>query len=171
MKRVWTAALFAFAFVRSAGPAPLIPEDYRGWEKTTDAPLDYPIPGHLYHYRVPCINAVGTGVKAETKEGRVIYAYPRGTIIVKESYKGLAKPRPGDKPVRVYAMIKDPTNSKARGGWVWVSREGADGKETIYVSPLCFDCHSAANEVFPYGDRNPNADFRDYVFFLYKKKP
>jgi hypothetical protein len=149
--------------------APLIPDDYRSWEKTTQAPLDYPIPGHLDHYRIPYINPTGTGVEILTHAGRVTYAYPKGTVIVKESYQGLTAPKPGDRPVRIYAMIKDPENPKARGGWVWVLRELPTGKESIYQSPLCFDCHSAANEPFPYGDRNPNGDFRDYVFFPYRK--
>jgi hypothetical protein len=100
-----------------------------------------------------------------SKEGRRTYAYPKGTIIVKEAYRGLQAPKPGQEPVVIYAMIKDPGNPKARGGWVWVLKDAAVGRETVYQSPLCFDCHSAANESFPYGDKNPDADFRDYVFF------
>ncbi len=148
---------------------PLIPQGYREWEKTTSGPLDYPIPGHLDHYRIPYINGIGTGVTVVIKEGRRTFDYPAGTIIVKEAYQGLQAPKPGDEPVLIYAMIKEPRNPKARGGWVWVLRDVVADREAVYQSPLCVDCHSAANESFPYGDRNPDSEFRDYVFFPYRR--
>ncbi len=63
-----------------AAAAPLIPDDYREWEKTTRTPLDYPIPGHLDHYRIPYINRIGTGVEIVTRDGRVTYTYPRASV-------------------------------------------------------------------------------------------
>jgi hypothetical protein len=169
MGKLVMAISFALALGLPVAAAPLIPEGYREWEKTTSDLLNYPIPGHLDHYRIPYINSIGTGVTVETKGGRRTYTYPKGTIIVKEAYQGLEAPKPGDKPVLIYAMIKDPGNPKARGGWVWVLKDVVAGKEAVYQSPLCVDCHSAANESFPYGDKNPNSDFRDYVFFPYEK--
>ena len=169
MGKLVTLVSLTLALGLSAGAAPLIPGDYRAWEKTTNVVLNYPIPGHLDHYRIPYINRIGMGVKIETKAGRVNYTYPKGTIIVKEAYKGLAAPKPGEEPVLIYAMIKNPENQKARGGWVWVLKDMATGKESVYQSPLCFDCHSAANDTFPYGDTNPDSDFRDYVFFPYRR--
>jgi hypothetical protein len=169
MGKLLTVLSLALALGLPAGAAPLIPGDYRGWEKTTKALLNYPIPGHLDHYRIPYINRIGMDVKVETKAGRVTYAYPKGTIIVKEAYRSLAAPKPGEEPVLVYAMIKDPENPNARGGWVWVLKDTTTGKESVDQSPLCLGCHSAANDTFPYGDKNLNADFRDYVFFPYRK--
>ena len=127
MGKILMAIGFAVALGLPAAAAPLIPGDYREWEKTTKTPLNYPIPGHLDHYRIPYINSMGTRVEVVTRDGRVSYAYPKGTVIVKESYEGLEAPKPGDKPIRIYAMIKDPENPMARGGWVWVLRDVAQG--------------------------------------------
>ncbi len=31
---------------------------------------------------------------------------------------------------------------------------------------FCITCHANANEKHPYGDKNPNEEFRDYVYFV-----
>ncbi len=90
MGKLVTAISFALALGLPAASAPLIPEGYRDWEKTTSEPLNYPIPGHLDHYRIPYINGIGKGVAVATREGRLSYTYPKGTIIVKEAY-GIAR--------------------------------------------------------------------------------
>jgi hypothetical protein len=154
----------------AAGAAPLLPADWSKWMRTTDAALNYRIPGHEDHYRIPYINPVGTAVTTTVKDGKVTWDYPKGTIIVKESYQSLLPPVPGEKPLRLYAMIKDPKNPRARGGWVWVLRDVATKKETVFDSPLCIDCHGYANGPHQYGDRNPGAEFRDFVFFPWRKK-
>ena len=170
MKTALWALGVMLAVCPSAAADSLIPADYREWEKLTDIPLNYPIPGHLDHYRIPYINRSGTQVSAEDRKGRLTYTYPKGTIIVKETYQGLETPKPGAVPILLYAMIKDPENPKARGGWIWVLWDVAAGTERVYESPLCFTCHSAANDTYPYGDGNRNREFRDYVFFPYVKK-
>ena len=152
--------------------APLLPTDWSGWQKTTTIPLNYRIPGHEDHFRIPFINAIGAGAKPQSKDAKLAWDYPKGTIIVKEVYEGAGVPQKGEKPFRLYGMIKDPANPKARGGWVWVLRDMKSGKETVYDSPLCIDCHSYANGKHPYGDKNPDAEYRDYVYFpLIRKSP
>ena len=61
-----------------------IPEDYRSWKQTTNIELNYPIPGHLEHYRKIYINQIGEAVEVTMLEGKKQYNYPTGTIIVKE---------------------------------------------------------------------------------------
>ena len=61
----------------------LIPELYTDWSRLTDVELDYFIPGHESHYRIPYINEKGKEVTVSTNSsGRVTYDYPEGTIIV-----------------------------------------------------------------------------------------
>jgi hypothetical protein len=168
MKRfVRALAFFLIPAIPAAAAAPILPEDYRGWERTTTAVLDYRIPGHQEGFRIPYINAVGTGVKTEIKGGRVTWTYPTGTIILKEMFKAGGPPAKNEKPLRLYGMVKDPKNTRAKGGWVWIIRDPATGRETVYESPLCIDCHSYANDKHTYGDKNPRAEFRDFVFFPY----
>ncbi len=144
-----------------------VPEGYRGWKQTTNVVLDYPIPGHENHWRRIYINSTGEGVTSETREGRGYDAYPEGTIIVKEIYPG-QEPKENDTPVGLAVMIKDTDNYLARGGWVWVDHDVATGKEKVIDYEFCFDCHANANEGHPYGDKNPDNEYRDYVFFPYR---
>lgn len=62
-------------------------------------------------------------------------------------------------------MIKDSQHSHALSGWVWLVTTLETGEEQIFDYNVCVDCHASANESHPYGDKNPNADFRDFVFF------
>ncbi len=146
----------------------LVPEHYTDWAITADH-LNYPIPGHESHYRRIFINPTGEKVTTEKKNGRLFYTYPKGTVIIKEIYPTLT-PAKDTKPISLSVMIKDPENPKARDGWVWIIKDLKKNTEKIIDYEFCFDCHTNANEPHPYGDGNPQGDFRDYVFFPYKKK-
>jgi hypothetical protein len=159
-------ALLVLALAAGAATAaPLLPAKYTTWETPAKTPLNYPIPGHLDNYRVIFINKTGTTVQPATVSGRVRWDYPKGTIILKEVYAGLQTPARDAKPIRLYGMVKDPGNPKAKGGWLWVVKDMATNKETVYDSPFCIDCHAYANGKHQYGDKNPNAEFRDCVYF------
>ena len=142
-----------------------LPEDYSGWKKTTDTKLNYPVSGHENHFRIPYINETGENPEITTDNDREIYSYRKGTIIIKEIYEGLSDPKPGEKPVKLVAMVKDPDDKDSQEGWIWITK--VDGKETVFKSDYCITCHNDANGVNPYGDRNISGDFRDYVFFPY----
>jgi len=161
------AALLALSCARPAPRAP-VPADYASWERTTTAVLDYPVPGHEEHHRRIFINRIGQGMRREVRQGRVVHDYPEGTVIVKEIYAGLQL-RQGEAPFQLTVMIKKPKDPLARGGWLWVVRDMASGQETVIDYEFCFDCHSNANEPHPYGDKNPGGEFRDYVFFPYRR--
>jgi hypothetical protein len=142
-----------------------VPDEYATWGRTTELRLDYPIPGHEDSFRIIYMNDTGFGFsKAATgREDRV--EFPEGTVIAKEVYATLS-PEPGAKPVMVTAMIKDSGNPAAKGGWVWVAKDLSMGKETLIKGDFCFTCHANANEAHPYGDKNPDEGFRDFVFFI-----
>lgn len=145
----------------------MVPDDYSGWTITADN-LDYPIPGHENHFRRVFINPRGEEINITAKDGKDYYNYPEGTIVIKEIYPNL-KPEKGTKPISLTVMIKDPDNPKARDGWVWVVKDLKKNSEKIIDYEFCFDCHTNANEPHQYGDGNPDSEFRDYLFFPYKK--
>ena len=147
-------------------PESLVPEGYESWKSTTNAELNYPIPGHEEHYRRIFINNIGENVQTELQGSRVFHDYPDGTVILKEVF-GSLDPAPGENPVALTVMIKQPDNPMARAGWIWVRKDLTTGTEEIIQYEFCFDCHGNANESHPYGDRNPNQEYRDYVFFPY----
>ena len=149
---------------------PLIPEasQYLRWEQPVSAVLDYPIPGHEDNRRRIYINPAGTEVKVERRENRVYWQYPEGTIIVKEIIPGL-QDADDDSPFQITAMIKSREDPKSRGGWLWVTKRTDGQDETVIDWEFCFDCHANANEPHPYGDGNAADEFRDYVFFPYRK--
>ena len=149
----------------AASAAPLLPANYATWEKPTVIALNYAIPGHLDNYRVIFINKTGTTVKPASVSGKVRWDYPKGTIILKEVYTGLQTPAKDAKPIRLYGMVKDTVNPKAKGGWLWVVKDLATNKETVFDSAFCVDCHAYANGKHAYGDKNPSAEFRDCVYF------
>lgn len=163
-----------FALGASACSAPedrvYVPADYATWGKTTDIPLDYPIPGHEDRYRLIYMNDRGFGFTSAEESGRIRTEFPLGTIIAKEMYPG-PRAEPGQRPVMVTAMIKEPAHTKARAGWLWVMKDLGSGKETLVEGSFCVNCHNGANEPHPYGDRNPGKAFRDYVFFVPKGGP
>jgi len=152
-----------------ARPAPRlqVPTDYAAWKRTTLQALDYPVPGHEDPRRRIFINPIGAGMRSQERQGRVFQEYPEGTVILKEVYASLEF-RPGEAPFQLMAMIKEPRDPRARGGWLWVVRDTATGLERVFDYEFCVDCHANANEPHPYGDRNPRTEFRDYVFFPYR---
>lgn len=165
--------LVAFSFILLSGcqkkdkQVKLVPKNYKNWAMTATN-LNYPIPGHENHYRQIFINKKGEEVKLEKKNGRLYYNYPKGTIIIKEIYPTL-NPAKDAKPISLSVMIKDPENPLSRDGWVWVVKTVKTGEEKIIDYEFCFDCHANANEPHQYSDGNPDNDFRDYVFFPYRK--
>ena len=143
----------------------LVPEDYSGWKKLTNAELNYFVPGHEAHYRIPYINPTGEQVSITTDaNGKRRYNYPEGTIILKEIYDGLNF-EAGSRPISYTVMIKDKTSPAQLAGWVWIMKDAATGTETIFKGDMCINCHSDANEQHPYGDGNPDREFRDYLFY------
>ena len=140
-------------------------DDYGGWERTVEEPLNYPIPGHGKRRRAIYINDTGTGVERVTDEtGLLQYEYPEGTIVVKEVYTDFE----GSDLLELTIMIKAPDDERARKGWIWLNKDAKTGKEKLFTSTsYCLTCHEGANESHPYGDGNPNGEFRDYVFFPY----
>ena len=145
-----------------------IPRDYSEWQRTTTIELDYPIPGHENNYRIIYINAIGEDPRVENQEGKKQITFPKGTIIVKEIYSGFDY-TPGDKPAMLTVMVKAPDDPSNRGGWLWIVQNEEEGTQRVLDSEFCITCHTNANEEHPYGDNNPNEEFRDYVFFLPKE--
>lgn len=147
----------------------LVPEDYSGWKRLTETELNYFVPGHENHYRIPYINKIGEDVEILTdSEGKNEYSYKNGTIIIKEIYPTLQL-REGDKPVMLTVMVKNPGHPNAQGGWVWIVKQLDSKTEVQFKSDMCVNCHAGANGSHPYDDGNPNAEFRDYVFYPYRK--
>ena len=150
-------------------PAALVPADYSGWSSTTDIELNYPIPGHENNYRRIFINDTGKNSPFSAAEGSSsgtgkTYDYPDGTVIIKEVYDGFDY-QEGSRPKMLTVMVKDRGNQDARGGWLWIVKDPVSGSENILTQEFCFTCHENANEKHPYGDGNPDEEFRDYVFF------
>ncbi len=155
--------------VSGCGPGreePFLPVDYSDWKRTTDIELDYPIPGHENRYRRIFINNVGEGLTIRQGELGAVHAYPEGTVILKEVFSTL-RPGADERPVQLTAMIKRPEDSRSRGGWIWVVLNTESGEQTVFANELCVTCHANANEGHPYGDRNEENEFRDFVFFPY----
>lgn len=151
--------------------AQLLPaaSEYRSWGQPVAGFLSYPIPGHEDNRRRIFINGTGTRVAVRREVNRVYWDYPKGTIILKEIFLGLAPGGPSE-PQQITAMIKDPEDPRSRVGWLWVSKMMDSGEETVVDWEFCFDCHANANEPHPYGDGNPDGEFRDYVFYPYRKR-
>lgn len=141
------------------------PPEYTSWAPTTQIVLDYPIPGHENRLRLPRMNQTGMQTKPRVVDGRITWDFPAGTIIVKEVY-ARPKPSPGEAPLQLTIMAKYPRDKRSQAGWLWLTKSLPDGKETVFTGNFCVSCHANANEGHPYGDHNPNEDFRDYVYFV-----
>lgn len=139
--------------------------EYPAWTKTVPDILSYPIPGHEDKYRRIFISPEGIAPRIETEGERKLYQYPTDTQIIKEilppNWNG------SDPPLMLTAMVKRPQDPRARGGWLWIVYTPGTGKETVITEEFCITCHGNANEPHPYGDKNPNNEFRDYLFFPY----
>ncbi len=159
--------LFLISCQKKEVSVPVVPGNYKDWTVTA-ADLNYPIPGHENHYRKIFINPKGEEVQITENNGRIFYNYPGGTVVIKEIYPTLS-PEKGTKPISLTVMIKDPDNPKSRDGWVWIVKDLEKNSEKIIDYEFCFDCHTNANEPHQYGDGNPDGEFRDYLFFPFKK--
>jgi hypothetical protein len=169
-KRIVCCLLCFAVFASCSQKKNLIPDDYDQWERTEKEVLKYQIPGHDNDYREIYINEIGEKViETVDRNGIGSYNYPEGTIIIKEIFKAQGYSE-NSKPYKLTCMVKDPKNPKARGGWVWVMKNLPKGDETVIDFAFCVTCHANANEPHPYGDKNPESEFRDYVFFPYKQE-
>lgn len=158
---VGTAIIAAALAIGCTEPLPLLDEtDYTTWEQTTDQILDFAVPGHGSGLRKIYADSLVFGQSLEA-DGDI--HYPSGSIFVKEVYP-TASPTAEDQPAMLLAMVKAPEDPRSRGGWIWLSRDPENGSETIFEDEFCVTCHTNANEPHPYGTRNPEGAFRDYVF-------
>jgi hypothetical protein len=139
--------------------------DYRSWKRTTDVVLDYPIPGHQDRFRLPRMNSIGFTAQPTVENGKRRWDFPVGTVIVKEVYQN-TKPAPDEQPIQLTIMVKAPKDPHSQGGWVWITKGLPGGKEEVFMGNYCITCHANANEKHPYGDGNPDEEFRDYVYFV-----
>jgi hypothetical protein len=160
--------ILCLASCKPRQPESLVPDEYGSYKTTTDIVLDYPIPGHEDRGRRIFINPRGEGLEIERTNGRVFHRYPEGTVIIKEIFEG-GSAAPGGEPVMLTAMVKAADHPDARGGWVWIMKDTKTETEAVVKHEFCVTCHSNANEPHPYGDKNPDAEFRDYVFFPFMK--
>lgn len=139
---------------------------YEGWEKTTEEALDFPIPGHLNHFRRIYINDLGAAYRrTAAAQGLADLDYPDGTLVVKEIYGGLDEPEPGEKPISLDIMEKRRGAADALGGWRWIVVDTVQGTARVMTGDFCFTCHKGANERHPYGDKNPEGRRRDFLFY------
>lgn len=166
---VIVAVVLAFGCSSSREKAPLVEADYREWVRTTEKVLDYPIPGHLDNLRVIYVNEPGEEPVIREVAGRQVYAYPEGTVFLKEVYDGTT-PAEGRAPQALTIMLKSSEHPKAIRGWVWLTKNPTTGEETVVSEPFCATCHAQANQSHPYGDSNPENEDRDCVFILYSPK-
>lgn len=148
-----------------------LPEEYRTWNMTTETVLNYPVPGHRDNCRMIYINTIGESPKISEQNGRVHHEYPEGAMIVKEVYKGLDPPEEHEEPFELTVMLKAPRHPKAQQGWLWIMKDVESGNVSIVERKICIECHANANETHPYGDRNPDSEFRDFVFFPPRSEP
>ena len=143
----------------------LVPESYRDWESTVEGPLTYQIPGHAMLKRITFINEIGQRVSAVEQSGRMTYDYPKGTIIVKEMYPTADSTEPDHLTV----MIKDTEDAQSMVGWIWLIKDLKTGKERVFgIEDFCVACHRNANDRHPYGDRNVDSEYRDYVYYPWR---
>lgn len=162
MKRIVVLATLATLAVGCTPEeeARLLDVEYRGWRQSTNATLNFPVPGHGSGLRRVFVD--DTGFETDIAEDGSI-TYPAGTIFIKEIY---AEPDPPEdaEPVSLAGMVKAPDDPRSRGGWIWISRNPESGAETILQEEFCVTCHANANETHPYGAGNSMERFRDYIF-------
>lgn len=162
------AAALAASCSRQDATIALVAEGYASWRPTTQVVLDYEIPGHMDSLRRIVMNEAGFGFA----EGPAGISFPEGTVIVKEILLagsgdgyGLSYGQ-GGRPNMITAMVKAKDDPRARGGWIWLTKDPESGRESVVGQDLCYRCHLNANEAYPYADGNPTGQFRDFVFFV-----
>jgi hypothetical protein len=153
------AVVGATGCAREESP-PVADADYSSWQLSTEARLDFPVPGHGSGLRRIYVNEQGATAGLDAN-GDV--EYPDGTVFLKEVYAE-ADPAAGTDPQMLTVMVKAQDDPRSIGGWLWVVRDPAAGTENISGEGFCIGCHESANESHPYGTGNPDANFRDYVF-------
>lgn len=158
------SALSMSSCVKRDSQEALVPADYTSWASTVEGPLSYEIPGHTLAIRKIYINRSGTTVVPVNRDGRILYDYPIGTVILKENYSS----EESESPDNLTVMVKNPSHPASRGGWVWVSKDVSSGEERLFSDEFCFTCHQNANERHPYSDKNAAREFRDFVFYPWK---
>jgi hypothetical protein len=69
----------ALALVPARAKAPEIyaPPDYVNWRRTTEAVLNYPIPGHMDRFRIPRMSDLGFSTVPKLVGGLLAWAFPR----------------------------------------------------------------------------------------------
>jgi hypothetical protein len=157
----------ALGLIACKGKAPVVyaTPDYPTWQRTTNEILDYPIPGHQDRLRVPRMNEIGFRAQPTVENGKRHWSFPEGTVIVKEVFR-TPKPAAGEGPIQLTIMAKASKDPRAQGGWLWITRDLPGGTDAVFMGNYCITCHANANEKHPYGDGNPNEEFRDYVYFV-----
>ncbi len=162
-----TTCLLITAGCAEEEAATLVDPNYREWSQTVPDTIRGQVPGHGDTLRRIYINDVGTAVvTTEDENGAVDYDYPAGTVIVKEAFN--EEPTTNESPDAITAMVKSPGTDEARGGWIWISKDPETGAEDRSLGDFCLTCHESANEEHPYGGRNVNGEFRDFVFYPYR---
>jgi hypothetical protein len=144
-------------------------ENYRSWKKPLAAPLENAVPGHGQGVRVIyAAESAFNPVVSTDNTGRRRVVMKEGTIIVKEVYQNRAEFKRGAVD-NLTVMVKDSKNKDAVNGWVWYMQKGMMSPQ-VMTSRMCAGCHEAANEQHPYFDKNPEDEFRDYLFAPFVKK-
>jgi len=157
---------FSLAAACAAKPQAItIPPDYTSWNRAdSDAmPLNYAIPGHGEKLRKIYVNSIAWTARQQDPTAKA-FRYPDGSMIIKEVYAA-PSPAAGEKPSSLTIMVKQSNDPRSRGGWLWLVHSPVAGTQNVLESEFCLTCHANANEQHPYGDMNPEAIFRDYVFF------
>lgn len=158
-----SAAMALASCGSKALPAPTIPPGYALWPRSVDRVLNYPVPAHGSGARIiymdPASHAAALGRDGSRLELGV------GAMVVKEVYAS-PEPAPGDKPALLTAMVKAPDDPRAQGAWLWLVKDAKADGFTVMEKDFCVSCHVAANERHPYGDRNQDGAFHDYLFYV-----
>ena len=151
---------------------PLLGDDFSSWSQLNDEVITADIPGHGSSIRNIFINDVGTGVTTVTSGARILWEYPRDTVIIK-TVTVPGESESSAETTMLLGMVKDPGHKDNQGGWIWLTRDPRTGEEMIFASEYCVTCHADANERrtstdrIPTGVPNPDREFRDFVFFPY----
>ncbi|MBN1498816.1 MAG: cytochrome P460 family protein [Spirochaetes bacterium] len=143
-----------------------VPDDYRAWKKPTDKILDYIVPGHGKSARIIYANDEFYNVKINEVNGVKRYSFNDGTVIIKEVYPDKDAVRTSDPMLTI--MVKNSKSPDAIHGWLYYMQNPKTDIMEVNTR-MCVGCHEAANDTHPYFDKNPNQEFRDFVFVINEK--